>query len=224
MPFPFFRPKAAPALWKFLGITNKPNSPESIVLSSTQALAALKTIKAQKGAEILAESSVVTLAGRQAQLQVANAQTVVTGVTNGSKEPTFLTENVMMGPVLDVTPNFVPDSFAVQLRTVATVNEFLGYDDPKDKRVEVLVDGKTTRVKPPHPRFRTTNILTNITVLDGQTLVLGNATPVEQVSGQIVKPVPKMEATRKSLIVFITLTLIDPAGNPYYRENSPKRN
>jgi beta-lactamase regulating signal transducer with metallopeptidase domain/type II secretory pathway component GspD/PulD (secretin) len=208
-------PNAAPALWKSLGITNKPHNPESIVLSSTQAIAALKAIKLQKGMEILAESQVLTLAGRQAQIQVANEQTIVTGVTNGSKEPTFLTENVMLGPVLDVTPNFVPDSFAVQLKTVATVNEFLGYDDPKNETTEVLVGGKPTRVKAPHPRFRTTQILTNLTVLDGQTLVLGNATPAEQVSGKVVKPLPKLEATRKSLLVFVTPTLVDAAGNVY---------
>jgi type II secretory pathway component GspD/PulD (secretin) len=177
----------------------------------------LKGLKSQKDTDLLSESSVVTLSDRRTQIQVVNSQNVVTQVTNGVKEPMLITENVSCGPVLDVLATFGSESSEIQLQTVVTLNEFLGYDDPGKEMVEVLVGGKPTRVKPPLPHFRIRNLVTNVAVLDGQTLVLGKPHISETVNKKIVKPVAKTEAARKDLVVFITPTLIDAAGNPVGR-------
>jgi beta-lactamase regulating signal transducer with metallopeptidase domain/type II secretory pathway component GspD/PulD (secretin) len=204
--------KESAALWKSLGATNGPSGPEGVIVSSTQGAEVLKGLKSKKGAEVLSEPSVVTLSGRQAQIQVVNSQTVVTGVTNGATEPDFLTEEVKCGPVLDVTPNLVQGADAIELRTVVTVTEFLGYDDPKKDFVEVLVGDELTKVKPPLPHFRIRNLVTNVAVLDGQTLVLGRPQITETVNNKVVKPTV-VKKDSKDLVVFITPTLIDAVGN-----------
>jgi hypothetical protein len=120
---------------------------------------------------------------------------------------------------LDLIPNIVAEGRSIELTTIATLNAFLGYDEPPKKEwVEVLVAGKPTRVKTPLPRFRSTTMTTKTRIGDGQTLVLGNPDVVEISSNRVVKPNPKSKSVEKTLLVFVTPRLVDAAGNPYYAE------
>jgi hypothetical protein len=206
--------KASAAFWKGLAATNSPSGPDGIILGSTQAGAVLKSLKSQKGVEVLSEPQVTSLSGRQARIQVGQVQPVLMGVTNGDKEPHYNMTNFFSGQEVDLIAYAKPDSGAIQLTATNTLKEFLGYDDPGKERVEVLVGGKPTRVKPPLPRFRERKLAINATALDGQTLVLGRPQVTETVNNKGVKPVAKKEADIKDVVVFITPTLIDADGNP----------
>jgi tetratricopeptide (TPR) repeat protein len=206
--------KASAAFWKSLAATNRSSGPDGIILSSTQAGAILKSLKSQKGVEVLSEPQVTTLSGRQARIQVGQVQPILMGVTNGDKEPHYNMTNFFSGQEVDLIAYAGPDSGAIQLTATNTLKEFLGYDDPGKERVEVLVGGKPTRVKPPLPHFREHNLAINATVLDGQTLMLGRPQITETVNNKAAKPVARKEAEMKDVVVFITPTLIDAVGNP----------
>src|SRR5439155_20304353 len=80
------------------------------------------------------------------------------------------------------------------------------------------VDAEERESVVPLPIFRTRKMAASADVYDGQTLVLGNpmVTVVsQQHDGQsTANAIP--EAAGKRLLVFITPTLIDPAGNPIH--------
>ena len=206
--------KSSAAFWKGLAATNSPSGPDGIILSSTQAVAILKSLKSQKGFEVLSEPQVTTLSGHQARIQVGQVQPILMWVTNGDNEPHYNMTNFFSGQEVDLIAHVEPNSGAIQLTATNTLTEFLGYDDPGKRFVEVLVGGKPTRVKPPLPHFRVQNLATNVTVLDGQTLVLGRPQITGTVNNKAAKPVVRKEAERKDVVVFIMPTLIDAEGNP----------
>jgi type II secretory pathway component GspD/PulD (secretin) len=92
------------------------------------------------------------------------------------------------GPTVDVLPTISADGFSIHLVLNATNTEFVGYDNPVTAHLPV-----------PHYRVRQTAITTN--VFDGDTLVL--------------RQFPEENATNQNpvMLIFITPTLIDPAGN-----------
>jgi type II secretory pathway component GspD/PulD (secretin) len=65
------------------------------------------------------------------------------------------------------------------------------------------------------PRMRIRQLTTSAVVWDGQTLVLGIANDqliTKQASGGFLK-VKNPDVEKKQLLVFITPTIVDPAGN-----------
>jgi type II secretory pathway component HofQ len=84
----------------------------------------------------------------------------------------------------------------------------------------VWVDGKEQKIVLPLPITRTRQMQTTVAVPDGQTLVLGN--PIQTVvrkqpNGQSVTSTSP-ENIEKRLLVFVTPTVIDPAGNPIHNK------
>lgn len=191
--------------WSGRDATNAQNIRVSAVLSADptgiltdpQFRVVVKALEQRQGVEVLSTPSVTTLSGRQAQIRVQDLMTVVTGTqaAGGTNVPT--TATVACGPVLDVVPTVLADGYTIQLKLKASVTEFLGYDPAPP--------GATTV---PQPRFRERQLDTTANVWDGQTLVLGG--PVVEAPGTDTN---SAAATRKKLLVFVTPTLIDPAGN-----------
>lgn len=165
---------------------------------------------------IQASPQVTTLSGRQAQLQVAEIRTIISGmtavVTNGATNLLYQSQAMPFGPVLDVLPTVSSDGYTIQMTLTPTFTEFLGYEDSKKLKLTLPSDKATF----PLPIIRIRQITTSASVWDGQTIVLGNfsdqilATPTELKNA--FQPLTKPQS--KQLLVFVTPTIIDPAGNP----------
>jgi type II secretory pathway component GspD/PulD (secretin) len=141
-------------------------------------------------------------------------------------------DQMELGPVLDVIPYVLSDGFTVNLTIIPTLTEFVGYDNPN----EVLTSGI---VLPPGsvlvptvlPRFRVRQVVSTVNVWDGQTVVLGGliADQVNTIKDKvpILGDLPYLgrffrseskNTTKKNLVIFVTPTIIDPAGNRMHSE------
>jgi len=141
-------------------------------------------------------------------------------------------QQVELGPVLDVIPYVLSDGYTVNLTLIPTVTEFVGYDDP-NAELPPSGAGLQNAVLSPTvlPRFRVRQVTSTVNVWDGQTVVLGGL--VSDTTTKFKDKVPvigdlpylgrlfRSEGTRtekKNLLIFVTPTLIDPAGNRLHAE------
>ncbi|MBM3882209.1 MAG: hypothetical protein FJ387_21235 [Verrucomicrobia bacterium] len=214
------------------------------ILTDRQYPVALKALEQQAGVEMLVAPRVTTLSGRQAQVQITDMRTVMTavnpaalvqsGVPAGRNAIPYLTSAIPVGPMLDVIPNVGADGYTITLTVIPTLTEFLGYDDPGEGgRVRVWADGSEKTVALPLPRFRVRQMVTQAQLWDGQTLVLGGL-PIEvaptakdtvpvlgdlPLSGRMIHS-ESTQKVRKQLLVFVTATIVDPAGNRVHTGDS----
>ncbi|PYM11275.1 MAG: hypothetical protein DME18_14415 [Verrucomicrobia bacterium] len=202
------------------------------VLSAAQMQTFLRSALQQTGADILSAPKVTTLSGRQTQITAVEIKTIVDGIqppaltppgiqhTNDVAAQVYRTSQVPVGPTLDLVPYVAADGYTIHLSAMPQVTEFLRYDTTIERttRRRVWVDGEEREAVVPLPIFRTREMAASADVYDGQTLVLGKpmVTVVsQQHDGQsTANAIP--EAAGKRLLVFITPTLIDPAGNPIH--------
>ncbi|MCB1126080.1 MAG: type II and III secretion system protein [Verrucomicrobiae bacterium] len=147
---------------------------------------------------------------------------------------------IPLGPTLDVIPHVSADGYTIQMNLLPTLTEFLGYDDPG--QFQVLVGNLAAPT--PLPRFRIRQVTTTSIVWDGQTIVMGGliaekVTKVRDkvpvlgdlpVLGRLFRSEGKA-SSKKNLVIFVTPTIIDPAGNrvhdpdnlPYDPNKVPKQ-
>ncbi len=158
---------------------------------------------------------------------LAQAQVVNQAAATPTIQPT--TVPVPIGPTLDVIPHVSADGYTIQLNLLPTVTEFLGYDDPGQFRA--VVGNLAAPV--PLPRFRIRQVVTSSIVWDGQTVVLGGliserVTKVQDkvpvlgdlpLVGRLFRSEAKA-SSKKNLVIFVTPTIIDPAGNRVHDENN----
>lgn len=238
------------------------------VLTDAQFRVAMRALEGRFGVDVLSAPKVTTLSGRQAQIQMVDIRSIITGInpnaltdsgvtpsTNASPSLTaqtkgktgwvpavapttnavpFTTSQVPVGPTLDVIPTVAADGYTIQLTVIPTVTEFLGYDEPpKGARVEVQTGEGAKPVAVPLPRFRVRQMHTQAQIWDGQTLVLGGF-PVEETRRTkdkvpVLGDIPLMgrlfrsesqQSVRKTLLVFVTATIVDPAGNRVHTADS----
>jgi general secretion pathway protein D len=134
--------------------------------------------------------------------------------------------------VLDVVPYVNADGYTIQMTLLPTLKEFLGYDDPGQFVAQVQSVGSTGPAQQaltqptPLPKFRLRQVATTAMVWDGQTVVLGGLI-AENVQKQkdkvpVLGDLPLLGrffrsessiSMKKNLVIFVTPTLIDPAGN-----------
>ncbi|MCP5516906.1 MAG: type II and III secretion system protein [Verrucomicrobiales bacterium] len=141
------------------------------------------------------------------------------------------TTPIPLGPTLDVIPHVSADGYTIQMSLIPTVTEFLGYDDPG--QFQAIVGNLAAPT--PLPRFRIRQVTTSSIVWDGQTIVMGGliAEKVAKVRDKVpvlgdlplVGRLFRSEAkssSKKNLVIFVTPTIIDPAGNRIHDpENLP---
>ena len=137
---------------------------------------------------------------------------------------------IPFGQVLDVIPYVSADGYTIQLHVVPTFTEFLGYDTDLAREFQTVVPGLPVQ-DTPLPRFRVRQVATSAVVWDGQTVVLGGLIAENVRKSREKVPVlgdipllgrlfrsETADSTKKNLILFVTPTIIDPAGN---RVHSP---
>jgi general secretion pathway protein D len=163
----------------------------------------------------------------------------LTGTGQGAIGSTinYPTDVLPFGPTLDVIPYVSADGFTIQMTIIPTITEFLGYDDPgqfvpQAQSATAGGVGIPIRAQLPLPHFRLRQVTTSVIVWDGQTVVLG---------GLITEDVTKLKdkvpllgdlplvgrlfrsesssTQKKNLMIFVTPTIIDPAGNRFHSDD-----
>jgi len=217
-------------------------------------------LEQRDGTDLLSESSVTTLSGRQTEIQVVDLRTIVTapnlnqtgtgggagGLVGGAASAgavgttlNYTTEILPFGPTLDVVPYVSADGFTIQMTIIPTITEFLGYDDPGGfvPQAQSVSGGAGGAAIPivgqlPLPHLRLRQVTTSAIVWDGQTVVLGGLITEDVIKSKDKIPVlgdlplvgrlfrSESSATaKKNLVIFVTPTIIDPAGNRFHSED-----
>jgi general secretion pathway protein D len=220
---------------------NPPVATLTGALKDPQFRALLRALEQRAGVDILSMPKVTTLSGRQEQLHLAQSNTVTFDFTSKQAPGVQVTKSIPVGPTVDITPTVSADGESIQLTIAASVVEFLGYDDPGPFRPRNF-DGNVgvpLTAALPIPRFRLREISSKATVRDGETLVLrgfvlvGARAPED--AAKIKDKIPVLgdipllgrffrsetnSLHNKQLILFITPTIIDPAGNRVHTESN----
>jgi type II secretory pathway component GspD/PulD (secretin)/beta-lactamase regulating signal transducer with metallopeptidase domain len=215
------------------------------ILTDPQFRMVIHALEQRSGAELVGQPEVTTSSGRQVQCKTTeihniakiNAQALTPpGVarTNDDESALYVTEPMEFGVVLDATPTVLEDGYTIRMPLLGTVQEFLGYEDPRTNRVAVYVSGKQKWATPPTPSVRTQQMSSTVNVYDGQTLVLEGLVSEDIIAFKDKVPVlgdlplvgrlfrsESKNAQKRNLLIFVTPTIIDPTGN---RVHSPDKN
>lgn len=168
------------------------------------------------------------------QNQVATPGAFQGSAIGSTIQPT--TQPLPFGPVLDVIPYVTADGYTIQMTIIPSLTQFLGYDDPGPFIITAQGAagnsiGTPLTAQLPLPRLRARQLATSATVWDGQTVMLGGllAEDVTKVKDKVpvlgdLPWVGRMfrtearNATKRNLVIFVTPTIIDPAGNRVHND------
>jgi len=208
------------------------------ILTEAQFATVLRALKQRGGVDILAAPKVTTLSGRKAKIEVTQPKTVVnelaksTGKPDDPKAGVYRTEAVSVGPSVEITPHVLADGRSIQIEIDARMVEFLGYDDPGPPNA--ASDRQPATAVAPLPRFRVRKATGTASFWDGQTVVMSGFVARETRHPQREVPVlgdipllgrlfrsELQSRTNKNLILFVTPTIIDPAGNRVHPMDKP---
>lgn len=153
------------------------------------------------------------------------------GAVGSTITPTV--DTLPFGTALDVIPYVSADDYSIQMTIIPTITEFLGYDSlPQFAAQAQGSSGGTLTQVLPLPASRVRQVVTTVVVWDGQTVVLGGL--VSETVSKTKDKVPVLGdlpwmgrffrsesniSTRKNLLIFVTPTIIDPAGNRLHSED-----
>jgi general secretion pathway protein D len=158
-----------------------------------------------------------------------NAQTFAT--SPGAASITTITQQVETGPILDVVPYVLADGYTINLALIPSLTDFNGYDTPPNIP---NVTGSLNVVQLPVvlPNFTVRQVVTTVNVWDHQTVVIGGLISSQIQTTQDKVPVlgdiPLMGRLfqsqsktdiKKNLMIFVTATIVDPAGNRVHSED-----
>lgn len=188
------------------------------VLTSESFLTGLKQLRSRDDVEGLAEQRVVTLSGRQVQIGTTQTISVVTNFclkeTNGTCSIVPQAGPIECGPVLDAVPTVLSDGYTVRLPVITSVTEFLGYAPSSNTTPAYNSAGQEFDIPTVSPQFRVQQTTNSVNMLDGQTLVfrlnddqMPAAAALAELDGS------KSNSLNRHTLVFVTATIIDPAGN-----------
>jgi hypothetical protein len=189
-------------------------------LTAAQARTTLRAAEQIAGAEILSGPKVTTLSGRQTQIQALEFRPAVAGINlevitpfdHNSSRRVGPPPNALSSPGLDVVAHVADDGYTVQLVAVASVSELAA-----ESRHAATQGARIDREQDPPPPFRIHSRVATAEIYDGQTLVFAPTFPMNS-RRRKVGPVPDQNPAgrAKSLVIFITPTIIDPAGHPIH--------
>ena len=156
----------------------------------------------------------------------------VTTIAPGVSAITPQVQQVETGPILDVLPDVLSDGYTINLTLIPSLIEFAGYQTPPSLG-QFTTGGLNVVLLPTVlPEFTVREVTTTVNVWDGQTVVLGglvdstlndekDTVPIlgdVPILGRLFQSVSKTE-TKRNLMIFVTSTLIDPAGNRVHSDD-----
>jgi len=167
-------------------------------------------------------------------LVVGAAETVCAQTVVSQPNVSAITPNTQLletGPVLDVVPYVLSDGYTINLTLIPSLTEFAGYVNPPNI---ANVTGTLNVVQLPVilPQFTIRQVITTVNVWDGQTVVLGglidSTTQTEKDKVPVLGDLPVLgrlfqsqtkAAVKKNLMIFVTSTIVDPAGNRVHSDD-----
>ena len=181
--------------------------------------------KLQDLARVLALSVAAALLGG---VTAAQAQ-----VINNPVQPSAITpqqQQVEVGPVLDVVPYVLSDGYTINLTLIPSLTEFNGYDNPPS--IPGISVANVVQVPTILPDFIVRQVVTTVNIWDNQTIVLGGliSSTVQSTKdkvpmlgdlpmvGRLFQSQSKI-TKRKNLMIFVTATIVDPAGNRVHSDD-----
>jgi type II secretory pathway component GspD/PulD (secretin) len=160
---------------------------------------------------------------------VSRAQVVNTTPTPSAVTPT--TQQFEIGPTLDVVPYVLADGYTINLTLVPELLQFDQYDTPPTVPGITVANVVTLPTVLPH--FTVREVVTTVNIWDNQTVVLGGLisstinTENDKVPflgdlplfGRLFQSQSK-SSVKKNLMIFVTATIIDPAGNRVHSDDN----
>jgi general secretion pathway protein D len=154
-------------------------------------------------------------------------------VINNPVQPSAITpqqQQVEVGPVLDVVPCVLSDGFTINLTLIPSLTEFAGYDTPPT--IPGVNVANVVQVPTILPDFIVRQVVTTVNIWDHQTIVLGGliSSSIQSTKdkvpmlgdlplvGRLFQSQSKT-TSRKNLMIFVTATIVDPAGNRVHSDD-----
>jgi general secretion pathway protein D len=223
------------------GLRNTVPAPATVtgILSDRSFRVTLHALQSRPRTMILAEPEATTTSGRQTQMRVTDMEDVLTNyaVNETSSVPAVVPQigKFEIGPTVDLVPHVLDDGFTINLTATASVTEFLGYAKPTNS-LTAYINGQKVTVPVPLPKFYTQKLSAHVNLWDGQTQVLiGSPTSAIQFTKNKVPLLGDLPlvgglfrsqtetAVKKNLIVFLTATIVDPAGNRVHSDDEMRQ-
>jgi RNA polymerase sigma factor (sigma-70 family) len=199
------------------------------ILTSENLSVALKALHSRNDVETLAEPRVTTISGRQVQMRATQIISVVTNFclqeTNGASSIVPQTEPVECGPTFEAVPKVLSDGYTIQLPIIASMVEFLGYAPSPNTTPAYNSAGQEFDVPTVSPQFRVQQTTNSVELRDGQTLVFrlnDNQTTAAAALAEL--DAGKSNSLNRNTLVFITASIIDPAGNRVHPDDGSYTN
>jgi general secretion pathway protein D len=151
--------------------------------------------------------------------------------TPGTSAITETIQQVETGPVLDVVPYVLSDGYTINLTLVPSLTDFNGYEEPP-AIPNVTAGLNVVQLPVLLPLFTVRQVVTTVNVWDNQTVVLGGLVSSQINSTKDKIPVlgdvplvgrlfqsQSKAAVKKNLMIFVTPTIVDPAGNRVHSDD-----
>jgi len=163
-------------------------------------------------------------------LAAAAAEAQVVNTTPTPSAVTPITQQFEIGPTLDVIPYVLSDGYTINLTLIPEMLQFDQYDPvPTVPGISVA---NVVEVPTVLPHFTVREVVTTVNIWDNQTVVLGGLvsstinTTKDKVPflgdlplvGRLFQSQTKTSA-KKNLMIFVTATIVDPAGNRVHSDD-----
>ena len=221
------------------------------VFTNPQFQVVLRAINQQKGVDLVSAPKVTVTSGRKATInitrkfpyprdysppQVPQQQGIGVNPATPATPTSFETRNV--GVQLEVEPTVGPDGYTIELSLSPQITEFQGfinYGSPISTVGNQTLDGITidtrtielTQNQILQPVFSVRQVDTQVTLYDGQTVVLGGLLREDVQKVQDKTPIAgdlplvgslfrssSNQRVKRNLLIFVSAGLLDPAGQP----------
>jgi RNA polymerase sigma factor (sigma-70 family) len=214
---------------KMVGIRTSNEGISSGILNDASFTNILHELRSHDDVEILAEPEVTTTSGRQTQMRATDIINVVTKFalqeSNNVSSIVPQTEPVETGPILDVIPRVLSDGYTIEMQAIPSVTEFLGYAPSTKTTPAYTANGQEIDVPTVSPQFQVQEATNTINLLDNQTVVLalnGQRVPANATAADatfLQSDGSKTKYQDWKTLVFITATIVDPAGNRVHSDS-----
>lgn len=223
------------------------------VFTNPQFQVVLRAINQQKGIDMVSAPKITVTSGRKATINIIRKfpypkeysppqvpQNQGGGIAPATPATPTAFETRNLGVLLEVEPTIGPDGYTVDLNISPQITEFLGfinYGTPIQNNFPVIglgtnffADTKTLVLTPNtinYPVFSVREVNTQVTLYDGQTVVLGGLMreDVQKVEDKtpIMGDIPLVgslfrsssnQRIKRNLLIFVTAGLLDPSGQP----------
>jgi len=191
------------------------------ILTSGQAQSVLQKLKGEPGFKTLAAPEMTIVSGRQAEMR-AMPEAEYISTLNPKNQSNAV-------PTLDILPILFADDYTINLTLVSTLNSSSSHEPLK------ICDenGSNVVILPALlPKLTQRQFINTVNLWDGQTVMLGGGinstvqTTKDKVPllgdlpffGRLFQSQSK-SSIKNNLLIFVTVTIVDPAGNPVHSDD-----